>query len=164
MWSTDGGAWPPWPGRNWNEADMAHAQLVPMGTLVAQLGDMIDVGAGPKGSRLVVDVTEVTMSSDRVNATLATNDAADWLSMGEGGLGCLDVRLTLKTDDGAFIFVEYGGRADMGSGLIAAAPTFQTGDERYAWLNSVQALGAGQLDQATGRLEYTMYEVKLTAD
>jgi len=73
-------------------------------------------------------------------------------------------RLTLKTDDGAFIFVEYGGRADMGSGLIASAPTFQTGDERYAWLNSVQALGAGQLDQSTGRLEYTMYEVKVTAD
>ena len=143
---------------------MAHAELVPMGTITAQLGDMIDVGAGPKGARLVVDVSEATLTSDRVNATLATNDAADWLTMGADGQGCLDVRFTLKTDDGAYIYVEYGGRADMGSGLIVAAPTFQTGDERYAWLNTVQAVGAGQLDAETGHLEYTMYEVKITAD
>jgi hypothetical protein len=75
-------------------------------------------------------VSEVTLTSDRVNATLATNDAADWLTMGLDGQGCLDVRFTLKTDDGAFIYVEYGGRVDMGTGLIAAAPAFQTGDER----------------------------------
>ena len=47
---------------------MAHAELVPMGTLAAQLGDMLEVGAGPKGTRLVVDVPEVTLTSDRVNS------------------------------------------------------------------------------------------------
>jgi hypothetical protein len=143
---------------------MANAELVPMGTITAQLGDMIEVGAGPKGARLVVDVPELTLTSDRVNGTLATNDAADWLTMDPDGQGCLDVRFTLKTDDGAFIYVEYGGRVNMATGLIAVAPTFQTGDERYAWLNTVQALGAGQLDAETGRLEYTLYEVKITAD
>ena len=42
-----------------------------------------------------------------------------------------------ETDDGAYIYVEYGGRADMATGLIVTAPTFQTGDERYAWLNRI---------------------------
>ena len=56
------------------------------------------------------------------------------------------MRFTLKTDDGAYIYVEYAGRADMANGLIATAPTFQTGDERYAWLNKIQAVGAGALE------------------
>jgi hypothetical protein len=145
-------------------SDMATAELVPMGTIVAQLGDQIAVGAGHKGGRVVIDVTELTLKSERVNATLATNDAADWATVGEDGRGALDVRLTLKTDDGAFIYVEYQGRIDMGSGLIAAAPTFQTGDERYAWLNDVQAVSAGQVNLETGVLQYTVYEVKVTAD
>ncbi|MFP6653102.1 MAG: DUF3237 family protein, partial [Dehalococcoidia bacterium] len=82
---------------------MATAELVEAGLIDVRLGDFIEVGEGPKGTRMVVDVTEVTLTSDRVNATLATNDCADWLTMSENGtLGALDVRLTLKTDDGAF--------------------------------------------------------------
>ena len=87
---------------------MPKATLVPMGTITAKLGDMVEVGAGPKGTRLVVDVPEIKLESDRVNATLATNDAADWLTMSgeDGKLGALDVRFTLRTDDGAIIYVE----------------------------------------------------------
>ena len=136
-----------------------------MGIISVQLGDMIEVGAGPKGTRLVVDVTEVKLVGDRVNATLATNDAADWLTMSEDGtLGSLDVRFTLRTDDGAIIYVEYGGRVDMATGLIASAPTFQTGDDRYKWLNRVQAIGAGQVNLETGVLVYNLFEVRVTAD
>ncbi len=144
---------------------MPKATLIPMGIITVQLGDMIEVGAGPKGTRLVVDVPEVKLVSDRVNATLATNDAADWLTMSEDGtLGSLDVRFTLRTDDGAIIYVEYGGRVDMATGLIASAPTFQTGDDRYKWLNRVQAIGAGHVNLETGVLVYNLYEVQVTAD
>ena len=80
----------------------------------------------------------------------------------DGSVGAIDVRLTLKTDDGAFIYVEYGGRADLTSGLIATAPTFQTGDARYAWLNRIQA-EAQALDE-DGVLNYTLYEVVLTRE
>ena len=144
---------------------MPKATLITMGTITAQRGDMIEVGAGPKGTRLVVDVPELKLESNRVNATLATNDAADWLTMSEDGtLGSLDVRFTLRTDDGAFIYVEYGGRVDMATGLVASAPTFQTGDDRYKWLNRVQAVGAGHVNLETGVLVYNLYEVQVTAD
>ena len=144
---------------------MPKATLIPMGKMTAQLGAMIEVGVGPKGARLVVDVPELKLESDRVNATLATNDAADWLTMSEDGtLGSLDVRFTLRTDDGAFIYVEYGGRVDMATGLVASAPTFQTGDDRYKWLNRVQAVGAGHVNLETGVLVYDLYEVQVTAD
>ena len=122
--------------------------------------------SGRARTRLVVDVPEIKLESDRVNATLATNDAADWLTMSgeDGTLGALDCRFTLRTDDGAIICVEYGGRADFSTGLVASAPTFQTSDERYKWLNRIQAIGAGRANFETGVLVYHLYEVKVTAD
>ena len=139
------------------------ATLEPMGVLHVQLGDMVEVGGGPKGPRVVVDVVSIDLQSDKITASLATNDAADWLTIADDGkLGCLDVRFTLKTNDGAFIFVEYQGRGDMEAGLIAAAPTFQTGSEKYAWLNNIQAISAGNVNLETGELIYNLYEVKVT--
>ena len=141
----------------------ATAELALMGTITVQLGERIEVGKGPKGTRLVVDVASIEVESDRVRASLAATDAADWLTLSDdGSIGCVDVRFTLKTDDGAYIYVEYAGRADMANGLIATAPTFQTSDERYAWLNKIQAIGAGALEE-DGRLIYSLYEVVLTA-
>ena len=140
------------------------AELVPMGTITAQLGDQIELGAGPKGVRLISDVVSVEVETDRMKASLATNDAADWLTISDNGtLGCLDVRFTLKTDDGAYIYVEYAGRAEMETGQIATAPTFQTSDERYLWLNRIQAVAAGVVDDA-GKLTYSLYEVKVSLD
>ena len=49
----------------------ASAELVPMGTITAQLGQRIEVGDGPKGTRLLVDVTSVEVESDRLRASLA---------------------------------------------------------------------------------------------
>ena len=138
---------------------MQKIELKPLGTMVVQLGDTIDVGEGPKGSRFVADVLTVNLTGERITAELATNDAADWLTVSDNGkLGALDVRLTLKTDDGAFIYVEYSGRMDMETAIIAAAPTFQTGAPQYSWLNRVQAVAAGSVDRETGILTYSVYE------
>ena len=42
---------------------------------------------------------------------------------------------------------------------IYVAPRFETGDERYAWLNRIQAVGKGILNQDLS-LEYEWYEVR----
>jgi hypothetical protein len=140
------------------------ATLKFMATLTAQLGDQIVVGEGPRGSRVVIDVPSVSLVGDNINASLATQDAADWLTLSEEGkLGALDVRMTLKTNDGAFIYVEYQGRANMESGVIATAPTFQTSHEQYLWLNRIQAVAAGQLDGG-GKLVYNLYEVVVAVE
>jgi hypothetical protein len=68
-----------------------------------------------------------------------------------------------KTDDGAMIYVTYAGRLVIPADALPAfrdpgkvealpldayyfriQPTFETSDERYAWLNSVVALGFGR--------------------
>lgn len=50
---------------------MATAELIEMGMIDVKLGDFIEVGEGSKGTRLVVDVLEASLTGDRVNATLA---------------------------------------------------------------------------------------------
>ena len=123
-----------------------------MGTITAQLGDQHRWVPGRASDTALCEcAVSVEVDSDRIKASLATNDAADWLTISDNGtLGCLDVRFTLKTDDGAYIYVEYSGRAEMATGQIATAPTFQTSHEKYLWLNRVQAVAAGVIDDAGG--------------
>lgn len=143
---------------------MATIELKPLARIDIQLGDQVDVGPGPRGHRLVVDVVSARLTADDFEAELATNDAADWATLSEDGtLAALDVRATFKTEDGAFIYVEYGGRMDLTTGLLATAPTFQTSDPRYLWLNRVQAVAAGEANLETGVLVYTVYEAKPVA-
>jgi len=140
----------------------ARAELQPIGEIHVQLGERIKVGSGPKGTRWIFDVISVEIIGKRINANLAIGDAADWLTLSnDGSVGSVDVRFTLKTHDDAYIYVEYAGRADMGTGMIAVAPTFQTGDPRYAWLNKIQAVGAGIL-RPSGQLVYSLYEVVIS--
>ena len=76
----------------------ASAELVPMGTITSQLGQRIEVGDGPKGTRLLVDVTSVEVESDRLRASLAATDAADWLTVGsDRTVGCTERRLKRKS-------------------------------------------------------------------
>lgn len=138
---------------------MPRIKLKPLGEMDVQLGERMDVGDGPKGHRVVIDVLSVKLTGDKINAELAANDGADWLTVSDNGtLGALDVRLTLKTNDGALIYVEYCGRMDIASGVIAVAPTFQTGAPQYSWINRIQAVAAGAVDFETRKLTYTLYE------
>ena len=138
---------------------MPRIELKPLGQMDVQLGERVDVGDGPKGHRVIIDVLSVKLIGDKINAELAANDGADWLTVSDNGtLGALDVRLTLKTNDGALIYVEYCGRMDIASGVIAVAPTFQTGAPQYSWINRIQAVAAGAVNFETRKLTYTLYE------
>ena len=53
----------------------ATAELVPMGTITAQLGQRIEVGDGPKGTRLLVDVTSVEVESCLLYTSPSPRDA-----------------------------------------------------------------------------------------
>jgi len=136
-------------------------ELIALCTVDVTLAEPIVVGAGPAGLRLVYEVTEATMSGDRINGKAKGNAGADWVVV-SGAVGTLDVRATFETDDGAVVFVHYSGRVDAsggpGTAPIYVAPLFETGDERYAWLNLVQAVGKGTLDGT--RLHYEWYEVR----
>ena len=42
---------------------------------------------------------------------------------------------------------------------VYVAPRFETGDERYAWLNRIQAVGMGTLNEDLS-VDYEWYEVR----
>lgn len=141
-------------------------ELIPLGTAVVDVAPSLTVGAGPAGGRSVGHLRAVTIEGERIRATLASPAAADWMVL-NGAVGVIDVRMTLRTDDGAIIHVTYGGRLDLANradGLFAyVAPVFETGDERYAWLNAVQAVGKGKLTVGEGgatRIDYAFYQVR----
>ena len=88
--------------------------------------------------------------------------AADWLLVGPEGTTTLDVRFAFKTEDGATIFVQYHGRSDASQGFgapVYVAPRFETCDERYLWLNRIQAVGKGILNEDLS-LDYEWYEAR----
>ena len=72
----------------------------------------------------------------------------------------LDVRLTLKTDDGAMILVTYNGigQATNVGASLRIAPLFETGDSRYVWLTRLQAVGVGE--RVGTSVKYDIYALK----
>jgi hypothetical protein len=136
-------------------------ELIPLCTVAVTLRDPIAVGDGPAGLRLIYEVAEATVRGDRINGRMIGQASADWLTI-TGTTASLDVRATFETDDGAILLVQYTGRSDLTQGPAGApiyvAPRFETGDERYAWLNSIQAAGKGVLDGS--QLTYEWYELR----
>lgn len=143
--------------------DVGPASLVEMGTLVADLGDRHILQGAPFGTRVIVDVTDMRIDGPRLRARMKGTAAADWGSRAADGTVELDVRATLETDDGALIFVQYNGRCDFSDpaapGPVYTTPRFETGDERYAWLNRLQAVMKGRSDGTT-LIAYRMYELR----
>lgn len=137
---------------------MADPALVHFATMTVTLGEQFVVNGGPLGTRVVAEVDTIAVAGERLNASMLGKSAADWLTMGpDGSYGTLDVRATLKTDDDAIIYMEYSGRIDLTNGKVVAAPLFQTGEEKYDWLNRIQAIGVGQ--NSPENLIYELYEV-----
>lgn len=141
-------------------------ELIPLCTAIVEVEPPLSVGAGPAGVRSIGAITAATVKGERLNGNLAGSAAADWL-VRSGAIGIIDVRMTIRTDDGALIYVSYGGRLDLSNpaqGIVAyVAPVFETGDQRYAWLNKIQGAGKGKLSIKQGgaaQIEYEFYEIR----
>jgi hypothetical protein len=137
-------------------------ELVPLMTATINLREPIMLPNTPSGTRIIVEVASASFEGERIKGKQKGVAAADWLTVGPEGTGTLDVRATLETDDGALIYSFYRGRLDVsqpvGSVPIYAAPLYETGDERYAWINKIQAVAKGTTDGQL--LEYEIYELK----
>lgn len=148
-------------------------ELIPEMQYYADLTS-VDVGAGPFGHRVIVTVTGGEVSGERIKGSMV-GAGADWVLLGEDGFGRLDVRATIRTPDGAFIYVQYfgllevtpavgailgggGEPTDYGDQYFFTNPRLETGDERYAWVNRTMFLGEGRLFPGP-RVEYRVFRV-----
>ena len=135
-------------------------RLEPLCFLHADLKDPIDLGAGPFGNRQIFDVVGGHFQGSGMKGTVLPS-GADWILIGPDGVGRLDVRATLRTDDGALVYVQYPGVAIFNEAVMNALatgretqfgdtdfftqPRFETGHPDYAWLNSVVAVAEGRV-------------------
>lgn len=131
--------------------------MVPLCTIDVALRDpQVMVGQGPAGFRVVAEVESATVEGDRLRGTSTGSSGADWLTLVDG-IATIDVRMTVETHDGALVLITYRGRSDFregpGAHPIYSAPLFETGDERYAWLNLVQAVAKGTFEGSHVRYE-----------
>ena len=139
--------------------------------------DAIDVGSGPFGQRVIATITGGELTGERLKGTLV-GAGADWALIGPDGFIRVDVRTSLRTVDGAHIYFQYSGLLEVTPAFIAITggggePTdfsdqyfvtslrLETGDERYAWVNSTMFLGQGRLLPGP-RVEYRVYRVSTT--
>ena len=117
-----------------------------------------DAPVGPFGARIFFAITGGSFEGPRLKGTLLPV-GGDWLLMGDDGIGRLDYRAMLETDDGAQVYLQYTGigRTDptrpaategqpeeYGDRYYMVAPRFETGDERYAWLNGLVCVAEGK--------------------
>ena len=119
----------------------------------------------PVGTRVIIEMTEGRIEGERLKASVVGGACADWFVVGADGTGLGDYRGTLQTDDGALIFMHGTGRADLTTGFGASSLLignihFETGDDRYTWLNTAHAvmrgvvIGDGMAGEATFHDEY----------
>jgi len=136
-------------------------ELVPLGRMSAVLRAPHVVAGTPAGDRWIFEVADGSFDGDRLRGTTVGRANADWMVVGPDGTGSLDVRVLMETDDGAPVFVHYTGRVDVSAGAgapVYATPRFDTGDERYRWLNRIQAVAKGRFDGTT--LVYDVFELR----
>jgi uncharacterized protein DUF3237 len=127
--------------------------------LSGYVGEPRDVGATPRGTRRFYPAVSGAFEGPRLRGEVLP-DGGDWLLLCPDGVLEQDVRLTLKTDDGAFIYVRYAGMrhgppevmarlargevVDSSEYYFRVAPMFETGAKRYTWLNNILAVGVGE--------------------
>jgi hypothetical protein len=122
-----------------------------------QLDEAQHIGQTPEGYRMNVPVAGGRFEGPRLCGEIVPFSGADWSRIRPDGSGALDVRMTLRTDDGVLIYVHWHGvmrftpeeqayaldfaKADDPEGAnryyFRASPRFDVADERYAWLNNL---------------------------
>ena len=135
--------------------------MVAVGFAVVAVARRVVVGpatvvVGPLSANVVVDASSGTFEGPKMKGTVK-GPGGDWVTSRPDGSALLDVRLLLETDDGAVILMQYKGILTEGGARLRTAPLFETGDERYAWLNTAQAVGLGAVGD--GNVTYDVYQV-----
>ncbi|MCG7609467.1 hypothetical protein BA059_12985 [Mycolicibacterium sp. (ex Dasyatis americana)] len=128
--------------------------------------------ATPLGTRMNYVVKQGRCIGPRIAADVLPG-GGDWVLLGTDGVARLDVRATLRTDDGAVIQLTNTGRVQMDRAAAdrfaagelirhdemtaRSSPLFETGDERYRWLNAVHTVAINQV--SLSEVHYRVFAV-----
>ena len=125
----------------------------------ADLDDPLLVRDGPVGTRRILYARRGTFSGAGLRGNLLPG-GGDWVLQRQDGIAELDIRFVLGTDDAQLIYmtcdglsdispeirerIRNGGEVDPSEYYFRTAVTFETGAEKYRWLNRLLAVGVGR--------------------
>ena len=157
-------------GKYGYDYEMEHAT-----SYLATLSEPEVIGPVAEGLRLNIYVTGATVDGPRMKGKVLPV-GADWLTVRTDGVGVLDVRATIETDDGALIYTYYKGVADLGpegyknflegapppaDGIeLRTNPWFQTAHPNYQWMTRGLFVGVGKVYLDKLEVSYDVYQVK----
>ncbi len=124
-----------------------------------QVGPPLDIGPVPGGRRRIVPILSGTFEGPGLKGRVLPG-GADWQIVRADGLGELDTRYTLETDDGKLIFVQNAGirhaSPEVAAKLMAGQPVdpslvyfrtvpkFETSAPELGWLMRSIFVGTGE--------------------
>jgi hypothetical protein len=142
-------------------------------TLHVQVAAPQNIGAVPHGTRRTAPIAGGHFEGPRLRGVVLPEASADWLLLRADGVLELDLRATLRTDDGALISMRSfglrhgppdvmaaigrGEPVDRASYYFRTTPRFETAHPAYAFLNRLVAIASG--DRRPEGPIYTIHEV-----
>lgn len=125
------------------------------------------------GERRIINITGGEFSGARLSGEVLAG-GADWQVIRGDGVAQLEARFTMRTGDGALLYVRnFGFRhgapeviarlfsgefVDPSTYYFRMTPLIETGDARYAWLNSSILVGSGMRTKT--HVIYDVYAVQ----
>jgi hypothetical protein len=131
-----------------------------------------NIGATPHGNRQIYGVKGGTFEGPKLKGEVLPG-GGDWALLRPDGAGELDVRATMRTDDGHLIYTYYRGilhappevaqrmlqgeTVDPSQYYFRTTPVYETASDKYGWLNRIVAVGVGRF--AANWVGYTVYAI-----
>ena len=118
----------------------------PLMTLRLNTAPVQDIGAAPRGMRITFPIIGGSFEGERLRGQVLLG-GNDWTIKRSDGVVELDLRVTLETDDGAFIYMTFEGIRDDGAPAgvyFRTVSRFETAEPKYSFLNGVLAVGTGE--------------------
>ena len=144
-------------------------RLEPLFRAEITLAPAQELGDTPLGRRRIIPITGGTVSGARLSGEVLPG-GADWQVIRPDGVADLDARYTIRTADGALVYVRNRGyrhgppeviarlargeSVDSSLYYMRTTPRFETGDERYAWLNRIVCVGSGARLAGAVRIDF----------
>jgi hypothetical protein len=130
------------------------------------------LGVTPTADRRIAEISGGRFEGERLRGKFLPG-GSDWQTLRPDGAVTINVRLLLETDDGQLIAMTYQGlrhgpkevidaiargeAVDPTAYYMRVVPVFETGSEKYGWLNRIVVVAHGHRI-ATGAI-YSVFEI-----